>query len=127
MKLNYTTVPLRFFATEPKPRTYKKKARKDYLKVAKKRRPSRKERTEAIAKQLQYVKRNLSHIENLVNSESELSSLSPRKYKMLLVTAEVYRQQLWIHENESNRIDDKYLSKFICIFCAEVLDNYFGV
>ncbi len=93
-----------------KPRTYRKKARKDYLKVAKKRRPSRQERTEAIAKQLQYIKRNLSHIENLVNSGADLSSLAPSKYKMLLVVAEVYRQQLWMYENESNRIDDRIVS-----------------
>ena len=95
---------------DKKPRTYRKKARKDYLKVAKKRRVSRKERTDALAKQLQYIKRNLSHIENLVNSGAELSSLSPRKYKMLLVITEVYRQQLWMHENESKRIDDRIVS-----------------
>ena len=95
---------------DKKPRTYRKKARKDYLKVAKKRRGSRKERTEAIAKQLQYIKRNLSHIEKLINSGAELSSLIPRKYKMLLVITEVYRQQLWMHENESNRIDDRIVS-----------------
>ena len=93
-----------------KPITYRKKARKDYLKVAKKRRPSRQERREAIAKQLQYIKRNLSHIENLLNSGAELSNLAPRKYKMLLVVAEVYRQQLWMYENESNRIDDRIVS-----------------
>lgn len=29
---------------------------------------------------------------------------------MLLVTAEVDRQQLWMHENESNRIDDRIVS-----------------
>ncbi len=92
------------------PRTYRKKARKDYLKVAKKRRVSRKERRDAIFKQLQYIKRNLSHIDNLINSGAELSSLSPRKYKMLLVIAEVYRQQLWMYENESNRIDDRIVS-----------------
>ncbi len=95
---------------DKKPRTYRKKARKNYLKIAKKRRLSRKERRDAIFKQLQYIKRNLSHIENLVNSGSELSSLSPRKYKMLLVIAEVYRQQLWMYENESNRIDDRIVS-----------------
>ncbi len=95
---------------DKKPRTYKKKARKDYLKVAKKRRPSRKERRSAIAKQLQYIYRNLSHIENLINSGVELSSLSPRQYKMLLVVTEVYRQQLWMYENESNRIDDRIVS-----------------
>ena len=93
-----------------KPRTYRKKARKDYLKVAKKRRVSRKERTDAIAKQLQYIKRNLDHIEKLINSGAELSSLSPRKYKMLLVVTEVYRQQLWMHENQSKRIDDRIVS-----------------
>ena len=93
-----------------KPRTYRKKARKDYLKVAKKRRPTRKERREAIAKQLKYIKRNLSSIETLINSGAELSSLSPRKYKMLLVVTEVYRQQLWMYENESNRIDDRIVS-----------------
>ena len=95
---------------DKKPRTYRKKARKDYLKIAKKRRVSRKERRDAIAKQLQYIKRNLSHIEKLINSGAELSSLSPRQYKMLLVITEVYRQQLWMYENESNRIDDRIVS-----------------
>ncbi len=52
----------------------------------------------------------MSHIEKLINSGAELSSLSPRKYKMLLVVTEVYRQQLWMYENESNRIDDRIVS-----------------
>ncbi len=64
----------------------------------------------AIAKQLQYIKRNLSHIEKLINSGAELTSLSPRKHKMLLVVTEVYRQQLWMYQNESNRIDDRIVS-----------------
>ena len=93
-----------------KPRTYRKKARKDYLKVAKKRRPTRKEKREAIPQQLKYIKRNLSHIENLINEGAELTSLSRRKYKMLLVVTEVYRQQLWMYENESTRIDDRIVS-----------------
>ena len=29
---------------------------------------------------------------------------------MLLVVAEVYRQQLWMYENESTRIDDRIVS-----------------
>ncbi len=93
-----------------KPRTYKKQARKDYLKVAENRRPSRKERSDAIAKQLQYIKRNLSQIEKLINAGAELSSLSPRKSKMLLVVTEVYRQPTRMYENESNRIDDRIVS-----------------
>ena len=29
---------------------------------------------------------------------------------MLLVVTEVYRQQLWMYQNESNRIDDRIVS-----------------
>ena len=95
---------------DKKPRTYKNKARKDYLKIAKKRRVSRQERSDGIKKQLQYIKRNLAHIDNLINSGASLSSLSPRRYKMLLVVTEVYRQQLWMYENEAKRIDDRIVS-----------------
>jgi IS5 family transposase len=93
-----------------KPRTYRKKARKDYLKVAKKRRCSQKERREAIGKQLRYIKRDLAGIEKLIDLGAELSSLSKRNYRMLLVVTEVYRQQLWMYENESSRIDDRIVS-----------------
>ncbi|MEG4348050.1 IS5 family transposase, partial [Microcoleus sp. A003_D6] len=71
-----------------KPRTYRKLARKEYLKVAKKRRASQKERRKAIKKQLQYIKRNLAHIHEM----GELQCLSKYHYKMLLVVTEVYRQ-----------------------------------
>ncbi len=93
-----------------KPRTYRKKARKDYLKNAKKRRPSQQEKRSAIAKQLQYIKRNLDHIENLILLGAKLSKLKAKKYKMLLVVTEVYRQQLWMYENSSTRIDDRIVS-----------------
>jgi uncharacterized membrane protein YgaE (UPF0421/DUF939 family) len=53
---------------EKKPKTYRNLARKDYLKVAKKRKPSRKERRKAIKKQLQYIRRNLSHIDQLIQT-----------------------------------------------------------
>src|SRR5690606_40273826 len=42
-----------------KPRTYRVRARRDYLKVARKRRRSKAEMRRAIGKQLNYVKRNL--------------------------------------------------------------------
>ena len=93
-----------------KPRTSRKKAGKEYLKVAKKRRPSQQERREAIGKQLKYINRNLNHIEKLQLLGALISSLNPRKYKILLVVAEVYRQQLWMYENESRRIDDRIVS-----------------
>jgi len=78
--------------------------------VAKKRRPSQKQRRKAIKKQLQYLKRNGSHIESLIAQGACLSGLSKRQYKMLLVVAEVYRQQSEMFENKKQRIDDRIVS-----------------
>ncbi|GJD19025.1 transposase [Rivularia sp. IAM M-261] len=95
---------------EQKPRTYREKARKDYLEVAKKRRVSQKDRRKAIKKQLQYIKRNLSHIDNLIQLGASLEKLTNRQYKLLLVVAEIYRQQLWLYENQKQSIDDRIVS-----------------
>ena len=95
---------------DKKPKTYRNLARKEYLKVAKKRRPSRKEIRKAIKKQLQYIKRNLSHIEHLMPKGSALDVLSNSQYKNLLVVAEVYRQQQWMYENRTSRINDRIVS-----------------
>ena len=48
------------YQTSKKPRTYRNLARKDYLLIAKQRRPSRNKKRQAIKKQLQYIKRNLA-------------------------------------------------------------------
>ncbi len=95
---------------EKKPRTYREKARKDYLEVAKKRRPSQNEKRKAIKKQLQYIKRNLAHINQLINMGSSLEKLTDRQYEMLLVVSEIYRQQLWLYENQKQSIDDRIVS-----------------
>lgn len=93
-----------------KPRTYRKLARKDYLEVARQRRPSRKQKRKALKKQLQYLKRNLAHISQLIESGASLASLSKRQYKMLLVVSEVYRQQLWLFKNNKQSIEDRIVS-----------------
>jgi hypothetical protein len=95
---------------DKKPRTYRQVARKDYLEVAKKRRVSQKDRRKAIRKQLQYIKRNLFHIDQLISSGATLENLINRQYKMLLVVGEVYRQQLWLYENKKQSIDDRIVS-----------------
>jgi hypothetical protein len=95
---------------DKKPKTYRNFARKEYLKVAKKRRPSRKEIRKAIKKQLQYIKRNLSHIDQLIQAGAALEVLSNSQYKSLLVVAEVYRQQQWMYGNKTQRIDDRIVS-----------------
>jgi len=95
---------------EKKPKTYRNRARKDYLKVAKKRRPSRKERRKGIKKQLQYIKRNLGSIDQLIEAAVSLESLSNAQYKSLLVVREVYRQQEWMYSKKVQRIDDRIVS-----------------
>lgn len=70
----------------------------------------RDKRRKAIKKQLQYIKRNLSHIERLIMLGATLEGLSKRQYKMLLVVGEVYRQQLWLHKNKKQSIDDRIVS-----------------
>ncbi|MEG3927724.1 IS5 family transposase [Microcoleus sp. D3_18a_C4] len=93
-----------------KPRTYRNLARKDYLAVAKQRRPTRNQRRQALKKQLQYIKRNLAHIEQLIKSGATLEKLNKKQYKTLLVLTEVYRQQLWLLENKKQSIDDRIVS-----------------
>lgn len=62
-----------------KPRTYREVARKDYLAIVKKRRVPKKERRKGIKKQLQYIKRNLSHIEKMVEEGARLEKLTKKE------------------------------------------------
>ena len=93
-----------------KPRTYRKLARKAYLAVAKQRRPTRNKKNQAIKKQLQYIKRNNSHIEQLIESGATRESLKKKQYKTRLVVTEVYRQQFWLFENNKQSIEDRIVS-----------------
>jgi len=94
---------------EKKPRTYRKKARKEYLKVAKQRNKSRKAIRRGIKKQLGYVKRNLKNIEKQVEKYG-LRGLKKQEYRNLLVCQEVYRQQEEMYKKKSQRVDDRIVS-----------------
>jgi hypothetical protein len=91
---------------EKKPRTYRERARRDYLRAAKRRRLGGRELHKAIGKQLRYLRRDLEHIEALAE-KSCLELLSRREYRNLLVIGEVYRQQKQMYEERSRRIDDR--------------------
>ena len=93
-----------------KPRTYRKLARKAYLAVAKKRKPGAKLRRKGIRQQLNYLARNLSHIETLIAAGASLAQLSRRQYRLLLVIHEVHRQQLEMYEAKAHRVDDRIVS-----------------
>lgn len=92
-----------------KPRTDRKKARQEFLIVAKKRRKSKKVIRRAIRKQLGYLNRNLKSIDWLLDSYDHIP-LNAREHKYLLVVQELYRQQRQMYEKKENRIDDRIVS-----------------
>ena len=92
-----------------KPRTYRQKARKDYLVVAKQKKPGYKKIRKAIGKQLCYLRRNLKNIDKMA-SQGLLVHLSNRQHRNLLVIKELFRQQLCMYENRTHKIADRIVS-----------------
>lgn len=92
-----------------KPRTYRRKARKDYLIVAKRKKSGLKKIRKAIGKQLRYLRRNLQHIDTM-SSEGLPIQLSKRQYRNLLVITELYRQQHLMFDRHSRKIEARIIS-----------------
>jgi hypothetical protein len=81
-----------------KPRTYRQKARKQYLAVAKQKKPGAKKIRKAIGQQLNYVRRNLGHIARMVEAHpGMLGRLRRYDYKCLLVIHTLYDRQRQMH------------------------------
>jgi hypothetical protein len=93
-----------------KPITYRKKARKDYLSIAKKRKLSRKERRKAQRQQLRYIARNIKNIEKLIEEGGSLELLKKGEYRKFIIANEIYRQQHWMWENNTEKIEDRIVS-----------------
>ena len=94
---------------QKKPRTYRRKARREYLSAAKSKKLSKSKRRKALRKQLGYLRRNLKSIDKL-SKQTSLLRLTPRQYKNLLVIHEVYRQQQWMYDHDECRINDRIVS-----------------
>jgi hypothetical protein len=95
-----------------KPRTYRQKARKDFLAIAKQRRPSRKMIQRGIKQQLQYLRRNLGHIDALmatwpVGTRIPLPHWLMRRY---WVIRHLHDQQWTMHRNDFRRCEDRIVS-----------------
>ena len=93
-----------------KPRTYRKQARKAFLRVEKQRKHPKNALRKAIGKQLRFMRRDLAVVSRLCTEGASLERLTPRQYRDLLVTAELYRQQLAMYESRSHRVDDRIVS-----------------
>lgn len=93
-----------------KPRTYRMKARRDFLKVALSKKPKTSKIRTAIGKQLRYIKRNLGHIHRQLDNGASLGDLSAYWHKCLMVIHTVYDQQLEMYQRRSHRCADRIVS-----------------
>lgn len=92
-----------------KPRTYRKIARKAYLKVAQNKNPSKRVIRKGIKSQLQYLRRNFKAIEKQLDSY-QVFPLSYRMQKSYWIIQTLYEQQLWMFENHSHQMADRIVS-----------------
>lgn len=100
-----------FIGQRKKPRTYRQRARHDYLAVAKQKKPGPNKIRKAIRKQLGYLRRNLKTIEALTQ-EDLLRFLDKRLYRLLLVAQELYRQQSRMYKDRRHTIADRIVSLY---------------
>ena len=90
-----------------KPRMYRKNAGKDYLSIAKCRRRSGKKIRKAIKAQLQYVRRDLRYIDEIIATGVELSA---KQIDRIAVIRTVYEQQDYMYCNRTHTVPDRIVS-----------------
>ena len=90
-----------------KPRTYRKKARKDYLKTAKSKNKSAKQIRRAVGKQLRYIRRDINIVENYLQNGKTLIG---RRLERLETIKELYTQQLFMFENRTHKVANRIVS-----------------
>ena len=91
-----------------RPRMYREKARKDYLALAKCRKRSAKKIRKAIRKQLQYIRRDLGYITNLL--ENNGVTLSCSDAQMLDTLQALYAQQQYMFTNNTHSVENRIVS-----------------
>lgn len=94
-----------------KPRTYRRLARRDYLRITKKKRKSKKVIRFGIRQQLQYLRRNLSNIDNMLAVlQDKPEILSQKEIKRLEVIRDIFRQQEEMYLNVTHTVKDRIVS-----------------
>lgn len=90
-----------------KPRTYRVRARKDYLKYAKTRKHTAKMTRKAIGKQLRYLRRDLAAIDGKLGLGK---TLEPRKQERLETIRAIYEQQKYMYDHHTHSVPDRIVS-----------------
>ena len=94
-----------------KPRTYRRLARKNYLNLAKKKKPGRKILRQGLRQQLQYIRRNSRYIDELLDDVGSAPFPLPhRQQRQYWIIQHVYRQQDEMYRNRKQRCDDRIVS-----------------
>ena len=94
-----------------KRRTYRREARKRILLIAKKKNKSKKEIRRGIRQQLDYVKRDIKHLHNLLDQfEGETFPLNREQQKYLFVIQHVYQQQRQMYDKKEHNCDNRITS-----------------
>ena len=89
------------------PLMYRRNARKDYLNLAKCKKRTRKKIRKAIKQQLQYIRRNRKYINELLDTECELT---PEQAERLAVIDKVYEKQEYMYRNKVHTVSDRIAS-----------------
>ena len=98
---------------ERRPRTYREKARKDYLNVSKQRKPRKNQLRKAVKKQLQYVRRNLGIVDRMLQGATlGAESLSQRKQKLLTTIRKLVDQQTAMYKTKTHSVADRIVNLY---------------
>lgn len=96
-----------------RPRTYREKARKAYLSVSKQRSPRKKQLRKGIKQQLQYCKRNLRYVDQMLKEiPLGLEALSCRQVKLLETIRTVIKQQETMYKTKRHQIPDRIVNLY---------------
>lgn len=96
-----------------KPRTYRRNMRKAFLSYSKKKNHTKSEIRKIKHKLLESVKRNLKHIDRLLDSIEKQQSIFPlnfREQKLLWVIRTVFEQQNLMYKQNSNRCEHRIVN-----------------
>jgi len=93
----------------PKPRTYRNKARKDYLRASKQRRLGGRRLRKALKGQLGYIRRDLKHLDTMIARYGDLI-LSEKEGERFATVKSVYQQQLEMYQKKTHKVDNRIVS-----------------
>lgn len=94
-----------------KPRTYRRVARREYVALSKKRKKTKRELRTGIRRQLNFIRRDMKTIEQLLDDKTgAVFPLSAKLLRKLWIAKEVYRQQREMYRDKKHRVEDRIVS-----------------